>query len=193
MRYTDDDFAVVHGMYSGDASSWTIFMDTYSSIIMKTINSTIRRYANASQKADADDVFQDVMLRLVVDDGRLLRSFDPERASLRTWLAVVARSAALDALRRRPRNEDELSEVLLDRLASPAAETPYLASVEPLFPHPALSARQNDVMGLLFDRDLDVRDVAALLRIGEQTVRSLKHQALSRLRAPDIAAAFGTA
>ncbi len=169
-------------MAAGDAKSWSVFMDDYASIIMKTVNATIRRYANSSQQADADDVFQDVMVRLVAENGRLLRSFDPGRATLRTWLAVVARSAALDALRRRPRRETALEPALLDNVPARAGDCPHLAERGPLFPHPALSPRQNDIMGLLFDRDLDVREVARLLTIGEQTVRSLKHQALTRLR-----------
>ncbi len=193
MLLITDESNLVHKMLAGESASWTRFMDGFAPIILKTINATIRRYANAIQQADADDVFQDVMLRLVADDGRMLRSFDAGRAALRTWLAVVARSAALDALRRRPRGEDELSDALLDRIPGTAADVPHLAFSAPLFPHPALSERQNEVMGMLFDHDLDVRDVAGLLKIGEQTVRSLKHQALSRLRAPEFSSAFGMA
>lgn len=181
MRNTGIEQELTRKMAAGDAASWTMFMQDHASIIMRTIVATIRRYANTAQETDADDVFQDVMLRLVADQGRLLRTFDAGRASLRTWLAVVSRSTTLDALRRRPRHEDELSETLLERLCAPAVETPNLDG--PLFPHQALSARQNHVMSLLFERDMDVRDVANLLCIGEQTVRSLKHQAITKLRA----------
>ena len=67
----------------------------------------------ASSANDDDD-------RQTDDGGRLLRTFDPLRASLRTWLAVIARSTALDALRRRPAREVKVAEDWL--LQFPAAE-----------------------------------------------------------------------
>ena len=41
------------------------------------------------------DAAQDVFVRLCAGDFRLLKTYDPARASLATWLAVVARSAAV--------------------------------------------------------------------------------------------------
>jgi RNA polymerase sigma-70 factor (ECF subfamily) len=45
-----------------------------------------------------------------------------------------------------------------------------------------LSTRQLLIMHLLFDRDLGVAQVAELLNINPQTVRSTKHKALTKLR-----------
>jgi RNA polymerase sigma-70 factor (ECF subfamily) len=45
----------------------------------------------------AEDVYQQVLL----EAWQRGRSFDPARASLRTWLATIARSRAIDHLRRR--------------------------------------------------------------------------------------------
>ncbi len=91
---------------------------------------------------------------------------------------MIARSATLDALRRRPKHEVRLPEDRLNEL--PAEEAP---ASEALFPHPALSDRQNQVMRLIFDKGLAVAEVSKLLCVAEQTVRSLKHQATVRLRA----------
>src|SRR5215217_6997217 len=44
-----------------------------------------------------EDVYQQVLL----EAWQRGRSFDPARASLRTWLATIARSRAIDHLRRR--------------------------------------------------------------------------------------------
>ncbi|WP_236615108.1 RNA polymerase sigma factor [Desulfovibrio sp. X2] len=142
---------------------------------------TADKYGRANDAADTSDIFQDVMLRLVARGGHLLRSFDPSRGSLRTWLAVVARSVTLDALRRRPSREVSVDETFFELTPAPVARENEPGRT-PLFPHPALSTRQNQVMGMIFDRDMDVREVAGLLAVGEQTVRSLKHQALTRLR-----------
>ena len=45
-----------------------------------------------------------------------------------------------------------------------------------------LSVRQLLIMRLLFDQDLEVEQVAKLLAINPQTVRSTKHKALTKLR-----------
>jgi RNA polymerase sigma-70 factor (ECF subfamily) len=45
-----------------------------------------------------------------------------------------------------------------------------------------LSERQGLVIRMLFDEDLSVAETAARLGVDEQTVRSTKHKALTRLR-----------
>src|SRR5215207_7065578 len=48
-------------------------------------------------RSAVEDVYQQVLL----EAWQRGRSFDPARASLRTWLATIARSRAIDHLRRR--------------------------------------------------------------------------------------------
>src|SRR5262249_54763170 len=48
-------------------------------------------------RSAAEDVFQQVLL----EAWMRCDSYDPTRASLRTWLATIARSRAIDHLRRR--------------------------------------------------------------------------------------------
>ena len=55
----------------------------------------------APTPGDIEDLTQEVFVRLCKDDFRLLRTYDPARAGLSTWLTIVARSTARDALRRR--------------------------------------------------------------------------------------------
>ncbi len=177
MARTGDDGATVRKMLDGHDEAWTVFMENNASVITRTIRMTLKKYTRHPEPGEVEDVFQDVMLRLLADGGRLLKAFDPGRASLRTWLAVIARSTALDSLRRRPAHEVKMAEDWLENV--PAEEE---AAPERLFPHPALSARQNQVMRLIFDHDLGVAEISKLLSVAEQTVRSLKHQAILRLR-----------
>ena len=69
----------------------------------------MRRYAGlvvaalrgvAREAAEVEDLTQDVFLRLCKDNFRLLRSYDASRAGLSTWITIVARSTARDAMRR---------------------------------------------------------------------------------------------
>jgi RNA polymerase sigma-70 factor (ECF subfamily) len=51
----------------------------------------------AGDPGDAEDLVQDVFLRVC----KSVRTFDPRRASFRTWLYRIARNRCLDVIRRR--------------------------------------------------------------------------------------------
>ena len=89
----------------------------------------------------------------------------------------MARSTAVDALRRRRLRLVALEGPVLDRPA-PADEPP----AGPVIPPGLLTTRQALVLRLLFDEDWEVAEVARLLAVDEQTVRSTKHKALTALR-----------
>ena len=122
---------------------------------------------------------QEVFLRLCRDDFRLLRSYDPARARLSTWITIIARSTARYALRRhRP--------VVVPIEAVPEARL-AVDPVEPVrrlkLPEALLSPRQREIMTMLYDREMDVAEVARALGIDPQTVRSAHHKAMIKLRA----------
>lgn len=162
---------------SGDNAAWERFVEKFSGLLFGVAVRTLRARTPGMGREDARDVVQDIFLRLVKDDFRLLRTYDPERASLPTWLTVVARSATIDFLRRpeRSRETEELEETL-----AAAEDVPFGGRLE--LPRGLLTDRQRQILHLLFDEDMDVVEVAAALSVQAQTVRSLKHQALTKLR-----------
>ena len=169
----------------GDKQAWDDFVGGYATVIFSAVHRVLRGHGVAGETQTAEDVAQDVFLRLVKNDFHLLRSFDPSRASLATWLTIVARSAAIDFLRRK-----RLPSVPLD--TAPPVEGPRPAGGAPPpgdppvatgeMPLDILTARQRLVLKLLFDQEMDVAAVAALLGVSDQTVRSTKHKAMLRLR-----------
>jgi len=128
---------------------------------------------------EVEDLTQEVFVRLCKDDFRLLRSYDPARASLSTWLTIVARSTARDGLRRRRTETVPLDIVPEAQLA--------IDPVEPVqklkLPEALLSPRQREILAMLYDRDMDVAEIARALGIDPQTVRSAHHKAMVKLRA----------
>jgi RNA polymerase sigma-70 factor (ECF subfamily) len=130
-------------------------------------------------QAEVEDLTQEVFLRLCKDDFRLLRSYDPARASLSTWLTIVARSTARDGLRRRRAEAVPIEAVPEAQLA--------IDPVEPVqrlkLPEALLSPRQREILAMLYDRDMDVAEIARALGIDPQTVRSGHHKAMVKLRA----------
>lgn len=171
-----DDGKLVERLVGGDSSAWSALVERYGPVIYGAVGKTLRRYGRDG--AETADIAQDVFLRLCNDGYRLLRQYDPARASLSTWLTVVSVSGAIDFLRRQKAT------------TSPLEDLPeHIAAVDPKLPDPVripeglLSPRQSLVLQLLYDRDMDVAEIAALLAVDAQTVRSTHHKALVKLRA----------
>jgi RNA polymerase sigma factor (sigma-70 family) len=132
----------------------------------------------ASVYGDVEDLTQDVFVRLCKDDFRLLRSYDPGRASLSTWITIVARSTARDGLRRRRAESVPIDAVPEAQLAIDPVEP-----VEKLkLPDALLSPRQREILAMLYDREMEVAEIARALGIDPQTVRSAHHKAMLKLR-----------
>jgi RNA polymerase sigma factor (sigma-70 family) len=162
----------------GDKPAWDAFVRRYAAVIQAAVRRLVR--AAGREEADVGDLVQDVFLRLCKDGFRLMRTYDQARASLPTWLTVVARSTAMDAMRRRM----PLRVALDDVPEAVLGVTEPVTSNEPAaLPLDDLPPRQRLILTLLFERDMDVAEVAQMLDLDPQTVRSMKHKALTRLRA----------
>ncbi len=66
--------------------------------------------------------------------------------------------------------------------SSHSSQASRAARLHPEIPLHVLSARQRLVMTLLFDEQLSVAEAAGFIGVDEQTIRSTKHKALTRLR-----------
>jgi len=163
----------------GDKRAWDAFVDRWAGIIHAAVQRAFQGGRGAAARAEVEDTVQDVFVRLLRNDCRLLRSYDANRASLSTWLTLVARSTAIDRLRRKrppptlPLEASDMTNV------SQASRAPAL---HPEIPMHVLSPRQRLVMTLLFDEELSVAEAAGFIGVDEQTIRSTKHKALTRLR-----------
>jgi len=165
--------ALPDALLNGDAAAWESFVRRYGGLIVAAVRGI------APAPGEIEDLTQDVFVRLCKDNFRLLRSYDPARASLSTWLTIVARSTARDGLRRRRPESVTIEAVPEARLA--------VDPIEPVgklkLPEALLSPRQREILAMLYDRDMDVAEVARALGIDPQTVRSAHHKAMVKLRA----------
>ena len=157
----------------GEKGAWDAFVRRYAGLVAAAVRSIAR------EPGEVEDLAQEVFLRLCKDDFRLLRSYDPARAGLSTWITIVARSTARDVLRRRR------------PVAVPIEAVPeVLLAVDPVepvrklkLPEALLSPRQREILTMLYDRELEVSEIASALGIDPQTVRSAHHKAMVKLRA----------
>jgi RNA polymerase sigma-70 factor (ECF subfamily) len=165
--------ALPAALLNGDPTAWEDFIRRYGGLIVAAVRGL------APSPGEVEDLTQDVFVRLCKDDFRLLRSYDPARAGISTWLTIVARSTARDALRRRRADSIPIETVPEARLAVDPVEPPVRLKL----PEALLSPRQREILTMLYDREMDVAEVARALRIDAQTVRSTHHKAMLKLRA----------
>lgn len=162
----------------GDTREWSRFMEVYGRVIRDAVRWTLaHRWPSGYAEADVDDVVQNVLFRLVRSAYRLLSTYDPERSSLSTWLCVVARSAAIDHIR----NKASAIHVALDDCGELVAEEAELEESLTLPGH-VLSPRQRQVVDMTVSWDMNTESIARAMDIHPQTVRSLRHNAVAKLR-----------
>ena len=157
----------------GEKGAWEAFVRRYAGLVAAAVRGVAR------EPSEIEDLAQEVFVRLCKDNFRLLRSYDPARAGLSTWITIVARSTARDAMRRHRPVLMPIDAVPEGRLA--------VDPVEPVqklkLPEALLSPRQREILTMLYDREMEVAEIAQALGIDPQTVRSAHHKAMVKLRA----------
>lgn len=134
-------------------------------------------------RSAVEDVYQQVLL----EAWQRGRSFDPERASLRTWLATIARSRAIDHLRRRvPEPHDPADPADEPRRVracewEPATQLVDRVTLEQVLRR--LAPDESEVVRLRYHLGLSQSQIAAHTGIPLGTVKSRTASALRHLRA----------
>ncbi len=176
MTAKDDDTTQLLGLLvAGDKAAWDRFVARTTAVVYAAAQ---RRLAPFGRQDDVEDVVQDVYVKLCARQFRVLKTYDPARAKLTTWLTVVASSTAIDHLRRqktanRPIDSVPEAELSVDPPADP---------VQVKIPDGLLSPRQALVLEMLYKREMDAAEAAEAMGVNPQTVRSMHHKALTKLR-----------
>ena len=171
-----------------EGGAWRELLRRYGRLILTCVARTGKRYGVAMSEPDVEDIYADVCLRLLADDMRRLRAFDPRRAKLSTWIGMISAQAAVDHLRvvarrptiglpahldERPDARPGPAETLLARERWDQIE----ARLETLTP------RDRRFFVLHFALGLDPESVAATLGISIKTVYTRSHR-IRRLLLP---------
>jgi RNA polymerase sigma-70 factor (ECF subfamily) len=164
---------------AGDSRAWDGFCQRYTPLVYSVVRRILCRghsgRANVARE-DIEEIVQEVFLRLVKDDSRLLRSFDPGKGKTSTWLSRIAESTARNALRK-----PVIATIPLEE----AGETPSKPSLSrqalPI-PEGILSPREKETLDLLFVEGLTVQEAAERIGTAPQTVSGHKYRAINKLR-----------
>ena len=134
-------------------------------------------------KTDAEDLVQDTFLKV----WRTGSTFDPDRGSLEHWMLLVARSLAIDVLRRRSLEARKLASQAKVSEASDEPGPERHAEVSDLLQraHQAIARlpeRQRSVLELTYLGQRSTKEVAELIGIPRGTVKSRAHAGMAILQ-----------
>jgi RNA polymerase sigma-70 factor (ECF subfamily) len=129
--------------------------------------------------SEAQDLLHDVFL----EAWQSAREYDPDRASVRTWLLVRTRSRALDRMGRRAREHDARSSLRPHdgpaREHATAAEAERRVAVRQALAE--LEASVRETLELSYFAGLTAEEIAERMDVPTGTVRSRLARGLSRL------------
>ena len=164
-------------LVKGDHRQWKNFVRQVSPVVFSVIKKTL--VTAGQDEGEAHDILQEMFAKLCAGNFLLLRKYNPEKAKLTTWLAVIARNMAIDYLRR-----CRAQYCCMDEISGKGAqdENADLDTDKIMLSFDLLPARQMMVMKLIYEKDLDVKEVARFMGITEQSVRSMRHKAVVKLR-----------
>ncbi len=133
--------------------------------------------------SEAEDLTQDIFLILTKEC-----SYDSKRGALRTYLAILTRSRALDRLRARSRNQKRLREQSSDENARVVSENPIEDISQLERSHEVrqalqqLSSNEQEVLKMAYYQSLSQSEIASRLNIALGTVKSRSRRGLLKLR-----------
>ena len=170
--------ALVRRCVAGDAVAWEEIVQRYH----RRIYNICYRFAGTSD--DAQDLTQDVFIKMY----RTLSSYDVERGAFMTWVTTMTRNLLVDHFRKTKQDrvtdsidaapsehEDAmpLSDQIEDKALPPDARVQSRETGEAV--HEALQKLSPELREAVILRDLqdmDYREIAAILKVPEGTVKS---------------------
>ena len=169
---------LVRRCVAGDAVAWEEIVQRYN----RRIYNICYRFAGSSD--DAQDLTQQVFIKMY----RTLNSYDVERGAFMTWVTTITRNLLVDHFRKSKQDrvtdsidaapsehEDAmpLSDQIPDKTLPPDARVQSRETRETV--HRALGKLSPELREAVILRDLqdmDYREIAAVLRVPEGTVKS---------------------
>ena len=158
----------------GDPDGLAEVHRTYGAMVLGYLRGALR------DAGAAEDVHQEVFLEV----WRRGPGYDPDRSSLGTWIMLIARSRAIDHLRRRiPEPLDPHAAAGIAEPEDPAASPDLLVERWAMAVHLArLPGEQARILRMRFHEGLSQREIADRTGIPLGTVKTYMVRGLQRLR-----------
>lgn len=164
------DRRIGDGLRQGDPQALEAVRDSCGATVFSYLRHVLR------DRGAAEDVFQQVFTEV----WRRGATYDPQRGSLATWVLTIARSRAIDELRRRrpePLDPDTMPETSIPAPQDEALDRWRVAHLLTRLP-----VEERELLRLRFYLDLSQTEIAAQLGVPLGTVKSRMVRGLERLR-----------
>lgn len=166
----------VQQLILGDEPEWEKFVVQFTPLLRAVIARTLQSSYLGRNDDNIDEILQDVFASLLKNDRRILRAYDSQKGTLRTWLALKARSVALDGAKKK-----QIATVPLDEARAVAA-APNLPCRVLDIPEGVLTEAEQRILHRLYVEDMTPEEIAVAEEISVKTIYSRKSKALLKLR-----------
>ena len=174
-----EEAGVVQRIAAGEGAAIAELYDRYAASLLSQIVSML------GDRGEAEDVLQDVFFQVWRQAGR----YDPERASVLTWLSMLARSRAIDRYRggrTRQRAHEEASRFDAEPAVTPpeGVRNVWLDELRRRLGRELdrIPSEQREVLGLLYFSGLTHTQAADRLRLPLGTVKTRALLGMRKLR-----------
>ncbi|GAX90973.1 DNA-directed RNA polymerase subunit sigma [Effusibacillus lacus] len=136
--------------------------------------------AKVAHPQDAEDLTSEVFLRAYKAWDR----FNPDKASVRTWLFTITHRVVIDWLRKKGDVTVDIQEVqVTDSSETPEEEAVKRDLINCLSRNlRRLGHREVEALSLRFGSDLTSREIGTLLGLNEGTTKMMIHRTIKKLR-----------
>ncbi len=186
MVLTDVDRQILDGCLNRDPDAWRRFVERFTGLFVHVIQHTADARSVRLSPVDVEDVCAQILLTLVRDDFAVLRRFR-RKASLATYLTVIARRVAVRELAKRKLQEElghlDARTVPVHEVAS-ASKTPERIAdqdqVEQLLRQ--LNEREAAIVRAYHLEGKSYREISEELGVPENSIGPTLYRAREKLR-----------
>ena len=164
------DRRTADGLRAGDPRALEAIHDQCGASVFGYLRHVLR------DRAAAEDVYQQVFTEI----WRRGSQYDPARGSLATWALTIARSRAVDELRRR--RPEPLDPSTMPETAEPAPQDAALDRWRMTQLLSRLPSEERDLLRMRFYHELSQREIAERTGLALGTIKGRMVRGLERLR-----------
>lgn len=127
----------------------------------------------------AEDITQEIFLKV----WEKRKTFNSKKSSLKNWVYIVARNYIIDTYRKKKVNIKSLDEEIEGGVNSQGIEIENdLMMSEVLKSLDRLKEKEKEVIVLRYIQDLEIKEVANIIKKSENSTKVMIHRALKKLK-----------